>query len=103
MFNVSCNLLTETIPEEITHCEALSEIRVHSNALHGHLPTGIFNLHRLETLWAQNNNLTGEVDVEGAIKLPHLKILWLHQNHLENTHEALEKLKKARPAVNCSL
>ncbi|XP_042376613.1 LRR receptor-like serine/threonine-protein kinase RGI5 [Zingiber officinale] len=61
--HLSDNMLTGSIPEELSNCSSLTTLQLDKNALSGSIPWQIGNLKSLESLFLWGNSLSGTIPV----------------------------------------
>ncbi|KAL8141875.1 hypothetical protein V2J09_014907 [Rumex salicifolius] len=76
------NLFTGISEFEIGSTSSMTWFDAHSNHLQGKIPDGVFELHNLEDLYLQENNLMGTIPLSRIHKLQRIKELFLSDNSL---------------------
>ncbi|KMZ55992.1 Receptor-like protein kinase 1-like [Zostera marina] len=81
VLSLRANLLSGSIPSEITTLSNLRYLYLQRNNLSGEIPAGISNMTRLVRLDLSKNRLTGKIPVE-LVELRELRGLFLENNNL---------------------
>ncbi|KAH9317460.1 hypothetical protein KI387_019229, partial [Taxus chinensis] len=98
--NVSYNMISGNIPQEITNLTNLTFLSLSHNLVRGYIPSGIKRLHVLETLDLSANMLKGSIPDEigqlqslGLLNVSHNKLSGRIPDSLGLIPDALSKLK----------
>jgi Leucine-rich repeat (LRR) protein len=78
---LSDNLLTSTIPLDISSFLGLQDLRLSNNKLEGSIPPDLYDLAQLNMLYLEGNSLTGSLSAR-VVQLSRLRVLDLSQNSL---------------------
>nr|CAB3464679.1 unnamed protein product [Digitaria exilis] len=84
-------------PSYVTQMSDMEWLDLSSNQFVGNIPSGIWNLQKLQNLYLYSNNLTGDMGINGSIGATGLVEVDLSQNQLNGTiSESFGSLMKLR-------